>query len=62
MKIHVHGQNKPIIRGFQKDGRYTEYRTASYRGHMIADTMVEAQKYMQDYLSRGWDINISVEA
>lgn len=61
MKIHVYGKNKPILRGFDKDGNYKELRTASYSGHRIAKSLIEAQKYIQDFLKRGWDVQIEVE-
>lgn len=61
MKIHIYGKNKPITRGFDKDGNYKEWKTANYSGHRIAETMTKAQTIMQEMISKDWDISIEVE-
>ena len=61
MIIHVYGENKPAVRGFNSKGEYQQYKNANYSGHRIAETMVEAQQYLQEYMSRGWDVKIEVE-
>jgi len=61
MKIHVYGKNKPKLRWYDKEGNYKEFRTESYSGHRIAKSLIEAQKYIQDYLDRNWDVSIEIE-
>lgn len=61
MRIHVYGQSKPEIRWYNKDGKYKEYRTASYSGHVVAYSMQEAVKLLQEYIKRGWDVRVEIE-
>lgn len=59
-KIQVWGKNKPIMRRFDNNGDYKEYRNANYSGHATCDNIVEATKIMQEWIKRGWDVKIEI--
>ncbi len=61
MKAHIYWKNKPLLRGFDSNGKYFEYRDASYRGHLIVRSMEELQIKVTDLFSKNRDVTIEFE-
>lgn len=58
MKYEVRATNKPIMRGYHKDGSYWQYKNMHSAGRVVFDNIEEATKQLQDYMNRGWDAQI----
>lgn len=58
LRVHVWGRNKPTMRQFNREGKVIEYRSAVYSGHRMADSVEEAIRIAQDYMQRGWDVEM----
>lgn len=61
--VDIYWKNKPKRRWYDSKGKYREWRTATYSGHLIANSMLEAVNMMQELMRKGdRDVQMKIRA